>query len=734
MAVQMLPLLIALAWCWFDPGEIIAHQRRSVFDYYQRLAPRAWQDTPVRIVDIDDASLTQLGQWPWPRSQVAAMVARLSASGAATIVFDIVFAEPDRTSPAQSLALWSANGAPVATLQKAISALPDHDVLLAKAIHDAGNVVTGFALTDGAQGHPPILRAGFATLGDDPLPFVPGFKGAVTSLPVLEKEVAGNGSVTFTADNDFIIRRVPLVERLGQQLYPTLSSEALRVAQGAHTLLIKSTGASREYGSGNQVGIVGIKIGDISVPTDASGQMLMHYTAPAPQRYIPAWQVLARNFDPALVRGRIVLIGTSATGLRDIRPSPINAVMPGVEADAQALEQILLGHFLQRPDWARAAEFCFVLVVGGLLVLLLRLSGALLSGLIGLTAILAAFAASWHAYTSKVMLLDPVTAAVAVFAVYLSSTIIGYLRTEAEKRQVRGAFSRYLSPDLVKELTRDPARLKLGGDLRNMSFLFCDVRGFTRISEQFKFNPQGLTRLLNRFLTPMTDVILSRRGTIDKYMGDCIMAFWNAPLDDPAHGEHACASALAMMEELGTLNKTLQAEALAEQRAFQPLKVGIGLNTGECVVGNMGSDQRFDYSVLGDAVNLASRLEGLSKLYGVDIVISESTLAAVPGWAAIELDLVVVKGRTEPIRIYALLGDAAAGQSTAFVRLRASHDRMVEAYRQRRWEEAQAALDQCRSLEPRLVGLYAFYAERIQTFLGAPPPTGWEGIYVADSK
>ncbi len=221
----------------------------------------------------------------------------------------------------------------------------------------------------------------------------------------------------------------------------------------------------------------------------------------------------------------------------------------------------MLGHYLQRPDWAHAAEFCFVLVVGSLLVVTLRFVGALWSGVIGLSAIAAFFAASWHAYTANLLLLDPVTPSVAAFAVYLSATIVGYLRTEAEKRQVRSAFSRYLSPDLVEELTRNPARLKLGGDTREMTILFCDVRGFTSISEQFKSNPQGLTRLLNSFLTPMTDIILSRRGTIDKYIGDCIMAFWNAPLDDPAHGEHGCASALAMLEALDTLNARLEREA-----------------------------------------------------------------------------------------------------------------------------------------------------------------------------
>jgi adenylate cyclase len=734
LVTQLLLLLVALLGCWLDPGNIIERQRRSVFDYYQRLEPRAYQNAPVRIIDIDDASLARAGQWPWPRSAVAAMVSRLSNAGAAAIVFDIVFAEPDRTSPSQVLAIWAADGVPVETLRHTLSSLPDHDALLAKAIHDAGNVVTGFALTGAMKGRAPAVRSGFATLGDSPLPFVADYTGAVANLPVIEAAAAGNGSISFTSDSDFIFRRVPLVQRIGQQLYPTLSAEAMRVAQGARSLLIKSTGASGEYGFGNQKGIVSIKIGNVVVPTDANGQMLIHYTPGVARRVIPAWKVFTDDFDPTLVRGRIVLIGSSAAGLRDIRPSPINPVMPGVEAHAQALEQMLLGHYLERPDWARAAEFCFVLIIGSLLILVLRLLGAVWSGLLCASAIFAAFAVSWHAYTSSLMLFDPVTPSVAVFAIYLSSTVIGYLRTEAEKRHVRNAFGQYLSPALLEELTKDPSRLKLGGDLRDMTFLFCDVRGFTRISEQFKSNPQGLIKLLNRFMTPMTDIILSRRGTIDKYMGDCIMAFWNAPLDDPGHGEHACESALVMFSALGRLNATLEAEATAEQRTFRPLHIGIGLNTGQCVVGNMGSDQRFDYSAIGDPVNLASRLEGQSKIYGVSIIISESTLAMVPSWAAVELDLIIVHGKEEVIRIYALLGDELMGRSEAFAQFRSTHAKMLDAYRQRRWQDALTALDRCRSQEPQLIGFYDLFAARITNFLVVPPPPDWNGVYVAESK
>jgi adenylate cyclase len=267
-----------------------------------------------------------------------------------------------------------------------------------------------------------------------------------------------------------------------------------------------------------------------------------------------------------------------------------------------------------------------------------------------------------------------------------------------------------------------------------MTFLFCDVRAFTAIAERFKANPQGLTKLLNNFLTPMTDIILSRRGTIDKYMGDCIMAFWNAPLDDAQHSEHACSSALEMVRALDALNLKLQAEPKSERMEPVGLRIGIGINTGECVVGNMGSDQRFDYSVLGDAVNLASRLEGRSKAYGVDIVVSETTRNAIPDWAAVELDLIAVKGKSEAIRIFTLLGDAIAARSESFKHFAIAHQSMLEAYRHRCWDQARIRLNECREIEPRLAELYNLYASRIEEFSISPPAPDWIGVYIATEK
>jgi adenylate cyclase len=288
---------------------------------------------------------------------------------------------------------------------------------------------------------------------------------------------------------------------------------------------------------------------------------------------------------------------------------------------------------------------------------------------------------------------------------------------------------------MVNYLSKHPDRLKLGGETRCLTLLFCDLRGFTAISEQYKSDPHALTEILHRFLTPMTELIMARRGTIDKYMGDCIMACWNAPLDEPDHADHACASALAMIEELKRVNAALTAEAAAQNRPFAPLKIGIGLNTGDCVVGNVGSDQRFDYSALGDAVNLAARLESLSKTYDVTIVVGEATLAMAPLYATIELDLVRVQGKQEAVHIYTLLGDAEFAASSGFRALAERHAAMLHRYRAQDWTGALAALDGCRGHDDRLEPLYDLYESRIAYYGDhAPPGPDWDGVFVAETK
>jgi adenylate cyclase len=327
---------------------------------------------------------------------------------------------------------------------------------------------------------------------------------------------------------------------------------------------------------------------------------------------------------------------------------------------------------------------------------------------------------------------NPVTA---LTATMLSALLFRYGFTDYQRRRIQVAFRHYLAPELVEELAEHPERLQLGGETRTLTVMFSDIRGFTTISEGFKSNPQGLSRLINRgFLTPMTKLIMARRGTIDKYMGDCIMAFWNAPLDDASHADRACETALAMVRELDQINRNLQEEAARDGRSLPPIHIGIGLNSGDCVVGNMGSDDRFAYTAMGDAVNLASRLEGQSKTYHVTIVIGEETRLRAPSWAALELDLIAVKGKAEAVRIYTLLGDAAFAQSAEFCGIVEDHAAMLACYRAQDWDGAQAALERCRPRNLLLIDFYGLYEGRIAHYRANPPGPDWQGIFVAETK
>ena len=722
-------LLLALVLRAAEPAPVQELQLR-VFDRFQRLAPRPYTEVPVRIVDLDDASLARVGQWPWPRTEVASLVHRLFEMGAAVVVFDAVFAEPDRTSPRHLLEGLDATALD-ARLRAQIESLPDHDAVLADAFAE-GRVVTGFVFTDAAGGHAPRATAGF-NYGGDPFANLVPRAGTVVNLPGLEAAAAGNGSFTVDPDVDGIHRRIPLLFAYDGALYPSLATEAVRVATDGRAYSVKTAGASGERSFGQNTGITQLRIGqDITVPTTSRGEIWAWYTRPVPERSVPAWTVLDGSADAKRIDGHIVLVGTSASGLRDVGATPLDPVSAGVTVHATVIEQILLGQYLERPDWATGAELVYLAALGALLAIGIPYVGALGTAALGGIAVAAAAALSWWAYRSWHWLLDPVYPCLAALAVYLVGSLQNYLRSEAQRRRVRSAFSRYLAPSLVDELAAHPEKLRLGGEMRDMTLLFCDLRGFTSISEQL--DPQTLTQVLNRFLTPMTDVILSRRGCIDKYMGDCVMAFWNAPLDDPEHPRHACEAALAMTAALAELNAQLAAGDGA--RPLPSLAMGVGINTGACCVGNMGSDQRFDYSVIGDEVNLASRLEGQSRRYGVTIVVAEQTRARAPEFAYLELDAIRVKGKQQPVRIHALLGDERLAASASFQKLRDAQQALLAAYRAQRWDEADAAIAACRALgaEHALDALYRLYAERVAAFRSAPPPPDWDGVHVADAK
>jgi adenylate cyclase len=701
--------------------------RNRAFDALHQHRPRQWTDAGVRVIDIDDASLEKLGQWPWPRTQVARLERRLQELGAAATAYDVFFPEPDRTSPGRIAATWPKSGE-FDALRDRVSKLPDHDAILARAIK-AGNVVLGITLTGRANGNQPKPKLDWAA-PDDAVYALPDYPGAVSNLPVLEDAAAGVGNVGFEPDYDFIIRSVPMLFRRGTSLLPSLSLEALRVAQKENKIAVKTVGKLGD----DEHAITALKVGRLRIPLDRNGHVYAYYTQDETSRVIPAWKLFDPSFDASGLEGAITLIGTSAAGLKDIRPTPLDPAAPGVDVHANILEQVITGEFLVRPDWAIGAEIALLALLGLAMLLALERGGAVWSGpLAGLT-IAGLIGASWLAFTRWHWLLDPVFPTLGVAAVYASWSSVVFVRTELDKRRITDTFGRYLSPKVVAKLAEKPGAVELGGETREMTFHFCDIRGFTTISE--KFDPHGLTVFINNFLTPMTETILEHDGTIDKYMGDCIMAFWNAPMDVPEHARQACRAALKMHARLKELNARWQEEAKAAGKTLPLIEIGTGLNTGPCVVGNMGSSLRVDYTVLGDDVNLASRLEGQSKGYGVKIVIGPRTREQAPEFAAIELDLIKVKGKTEAVRIFALLGSPDDAESTAFKELGAGWSGVLAAYRAQKWDEAEKKL---RSLGASfkaygLEKLAHLYEDRIAHFRAEPPGKDWDGVFVATTK
>jgi adenylate cyclase len=705
-----------------DP-HLLAEARAAIFDSYQRLKPRPFLPAPVRIVDIDDESLSRIGQWPWSRARLAELVVRLEELGAAAVGFDIVLAEPDRTSPAALLEGWP-EAPEWRSARATVAQLPDPDATLAEALQHLPAVVA-FAATERPAGRAPELIAGFSFAGDAPAAAAPGFAGAVPSLAILEQSAAGNGAVNALAQGGGVVRRVPLLVRIGDRLFPGLAAELLRVAQGAPGYLVKGAGASGEGASGGRAEIAALRIGQAVAPTDGSGSLILYDSGSRAERFVPAWRVLDGSADPAAFAGAAVLIGASAAALQDVRATPLSAAMPGVEIHAQLMEQMINGQFLLRPGWAPGAELLATLGCGLLLIFLLRRAGALRSAAVALLLGGIAVAGSVLAFTRLGWLIDPVTPAVAVLAVYLLSSVLGRLRTERDRRQVREAFSRYLSPVLVDQLAAQPERLALGGENRELTLLFSDIRGFTSFSEEME--PQELGRFMNAFLTPMTAAIQARGGTIDKYIGDCVMAFWNAPLDDPDHAAHALEAALDMRAALEAFN--------AGRPDRPPVEIGIGINTGLCAVGNFGSEQRFDYSAMGDAVNAASRFESLSRHYGVDVVVGERTADRCRGrFALLPIDRIRVKGKATPVLLFALLGGAEMVDDPSFRNVAAAQEAMLSAYGARRWNEAVRHASALAALEPRLARLSALYRERIADHMRNPPDGSWDGIAVASGK
>ena len=713
--------------------------RLKTFDFYQQQKPREIpppQGKPVTIIDLDEESLSEIGQWPWSRTTVAKLIQNLMQMGAALVAFDIVFAEPDRMNP--NKIPDTVVGLDEATKAK-LRLLPSNDEIMSRVVRKSRVVLgqAGYWEKLETKKGPPIKKS-VALLKQgknvNPAFFLPRFQSLIRNVPVIEKHATGHGIFSLVPEPDGIVRRVPTLFVYENELYPSLSVEMLRVALNRKSILVKA----------NVAGITFLGVHkNLQLPTDSHGRVWPYFSKSDKSKYVSAKDVLNGTADPALIKGKLTIVGTSAVGLLDIRAVPTEPVIPGVEVHVQLIEAAMHKKWLSRPNYFIGAELALILFGGLAMIILVPWAGAKWTMGLFLFVSGGAGAMSWYLFAEHRLLFDAGYAVISILLLYTVLTYTGYAKEEASRRQTRDAFSKYLSPDMVARVAENPGELKLGGEKREMTLLFCDVRGFTTISEQF--DAVGLTALINKLLTPLTNAILDRQGTVDKYMGDCIMAFWNAPLDDDEHIYNGCVSALAMLAEMGPLNDRLEIEAKEEGRKHIPLKVGLGLNTGECVVGNMGSDQRFDYSVLGDTVNLAARLEGQSKSYGMNVVLGPTTNAAVTDrMATIDLDYIQVKGKTEGTYIYGLMGDEEVKAGPMFVALQKKISDAMDSYRQQRFDEAAGMFKEIRRLgsdehKPWHLGvnldvLCDLYDERIAEYKINPPAANWDGVFVATTK
>jgi len=702
----------------FNPLQIFTSLQNYSFDSFQRILPReVYSEDPVVIIDIDDRSLAMVGQWPWSRDQLANLTNQ--AYAAAALGFDIMFAESDRTNPQNLITSYSLNE----TLVKELSALPSNDELFAEAINNHGTVVLGQALNNKDNKKPFEAKFGLVTQGDEPKQFITNYLGAQNNIQLLNKSAAGIGSMSI-GNNEAIVRQLPTFERVENQLVPSLALEMTRVAVGASTFQIKSSNASSEEAYGAQTGINHIKLGPLTIPTTPEGNVWVYYT---PTKNIPAVSaadVISGAIPPEFFEGKVALVGTSAAGLLDLRSTPAEKNIPGVTIIAQFIQQIFANEFLQRPDWLFGAEF----LAGLSLAVLITLSIQALGPIGGLSVLVVGsggiVTSSYYFFKSKLFLVDPISPLIISLSVYIAVTFFNFLFTELERSRVRGAFSQYLSPEMVNRLAESSESLVLGGERKEMTFLFSDIRGFTKISEQYKDDPEALTQLINQLLTVLSNAILDHGGTIDKYMGDCIMAFWNAPTDQQDHRQLAIQAAHSMNEALDQFNNEAKVEL-----DFK-LEIGIGINSGNCIVGNMGSDKRFDYTVLGDAVNLASRLESQSSNYGLHMILGENTYINDSPFTIIEIDKIAVKGKSNAETIYTCLKP----ENKWTEELMEKHKAFLSKYRNQSWESANLLIDELISSPNELNLYYKHMKTRIEEYITNPPSANWEGVYVATNK
>ena len=688
-------------------------------------------DERIVIVDIDEKSLAKVGRWPWSRIHIAKLLDELFDNYDVTLVgFDIVFPEPDDSSGLKILQKLGRNElADIKKYHDAIANLEDqldYDKLLSKSISNR-QIVLGYYFNDA------ISSTGSTNTGELPMPAFhrDTFKnknvqarkaiGYNANIKELQDAALTAGHFTPWIDDDGVIRRIPMVYEYQDNFYEALSLIMVRTLLG-----IKETKPvfEEDYNTGYS-SLEKLSLEYIDIPVDKNVQALVPYRGKEGSfLYVSAVDVINGLVDKKILQDAIVLVGTTAPGLYDLRTTPVQKQYAGVEIHANLISGILDQTIKQSPAYVDGIEFIQLLLIGCLLTLLFPLLSPLWVTFVTLVISSITIAANITFWQYGNLVMPLAASLILIFIIFVANMSYGFFIERRGKLQIASIFGQYIPPDLIDEMNFNEDSYSLEAENREMTVLFSDIRGFTTISEGL--TPAQLSELMNAYLTPMTKIIHEKRGTIDKYMGDAIMAFWGAPLEIPNHARHALETAMDMLERLNAI----RVEFI--ERGWSAIYIGVGLHTGMMSVGNMGSEFRMAYTVLGDAVNLGSRLEGLTKVYGVEIIVSEATRDAVPEFAYRELDIVKVKGKDKPIGIYEPIALEEEITDEELVEMEKSK-KAISAYRKQDWLIAQLFFDELQKMLPERK-LYSIYLERINNFMNNPPPANWDGVFVHTTK
>jgi adenylate cyclase len=702
------------------------------YDSRLRLTMPGTGDPRIVIAEIDEKSLAAEGRWPWRRDRMAKLLDLLfDHYNVRAVGFDVVFAERDESSGLRVLRGLASNelrGMPsFQSAFKSLEARLEFDRILGEKMQGRP-VVLGFYFTQNpeelanraGQLPEPVLPKGvFEGRNID----VTRWTGYGANLPELHAAAAGAGHFNPLPDEDGVSRRVPMLAEYAGAYYEPLSLAMVRLLLDAPPIKPGFTKASTW--SKSYPGLEWLDVGQIRIPVDREVTALIPYRGPERTfMYVSATDILEAKAPRGQLEGKIVLVGATAPALLDLRSTPVGKVYPGVEIHANLISGMLDGRIKQMPPYLLGAEFALLAISGLAMVLVLPLLNPFRATLVTGVAMLVVIAANIAVWEYGNLVLPLASGVLMILLLFALNMSYGFFVESRAKRQITGLFGQYVPPVLVDEMSRHPERFSMEGESREMSVLFSDVRGFTTISEGL--DPKQLTQLMNEFLTPLTGVIYRYRGTIDKYMGDCIMAFWGAPISDPHHARDAVLAGLEMQVTMHKLESQFQA------RGWPPLHIGVGVNSGRMSVGNMGSEIRVAYTVMGDSVNLASRLEGLTKQYGVSMIVGENTRAACSDVVFRELDRVRAKGKTEPVTIFEPIGSPAEIDEAMSNQLSLWHQ-ALKLYRAQEWNMAELQLLSLQRMYPD-AGLYPEFVKRVAHLRKNPPGAGWDGTWIFDTK